>query len=154
MKVLKLLIAILLVTSFSFSAYGQRAERNFDKREFKERHAGLNLPDLTEEQTEQIKALRTSMKKEMIKTQNEVGELNAKLRTLETADKPNMNKINSTIDQISVIKTDMAKKKAAHQQDIRSILTQEQRVVFDSRPHGERKGKKQNRGHHNRNRNW
>ena len=152
MKVLNLFPALLLLISLSISAYGQPAERGFDKKGLKQRQ-GLNLPDLSEEQKEQIKGLRTTTKKDMLDNRNQVGELKAKLRTLQTADKPDMNKINSTIEKISVIKTDMAKKKAAHHQDIRSILTEEQRVIFDSRPHG--RGEENERGprHHRGNRN-
>lgn len=145
MKVTQIFIISLLLMTFAFSAYAQPNEKGWDKKEIKYHHSKLDLPDLSDEQKEQIKSLKTAGKKEMIQLKNTVGELNAKLRTLQTADKPDMNMINSTIDEISVIKTDMEKKKAAHQQAIRSLLTEEQRVVFDSRPDREMKGK--GRGH-------
>lgn len=150
MKVTRLFIIALLLITFATSASAQQGEHNWNKKEFKGQHSKLNLPDLTDEQKDQIKALHTAGQKEMIQSTNKIGELEAKLRTLQTADKPDMKKINSTIDEISVIKTDMAKKRAAHQQAIRSLLTEEQRVVFDSRPHGKMGGHRDGPGQQGR----
>ena len=49
-----------------------------------------------------------------------------------------MNAINKTIDEISVLKNTMMKKREAHKQEIRKILNDEQRLFFDA--HSEKRG--------------
>jgi len=138
MKVAQLFFITLLIISFATSTYAQQEGMGLEKKQFKEHYGRLNIPDLTDEQKEKIKSLRTANIKEMTNKRNTIEELKAKLKTLQTADKPNMNEINSKIDEISIIKTKMAKKRTAIQQNVRSLLTDEQRVIFDSRPMGER----------------
>lgn len=90
------------------------------------------LPDLTDKQKEEMKTLRTAHMKEMLPLKNELNEERAKLQTLTTAEKVDMNAVNAQIDKMSAIKTKLAKKRQAHKQSIRNILTDEQRVIFDS----------------------
>lgn len=94
-----------------------------------------NLPDLTEAQQQQMEKLRTEHQKTMLAHHNQMGELQAKLRTLETADKADQNAIDATIDQMGKMRTDMQKKNAAHRQAIRSLLDEKQRLAFDSQDH-------------------
>lgn len=106
------------------------------------------IPDITEEQNSQIQDLRTDHLKTMRPFRNEIREQRAQLRTLETADSPDMSKINNTIDNISGIQNKMHKTRASHIQDIRKILTEEQRVYFDT--HRARRGRRIGRqGHWN-----
>lgn len=91
------------------------------------------LPDLSEEQQVKIKELKTAHMKAMLEHKNELNEKNARLKTLQTAENVEMNKINKVIEEIGSIKTEMAKKKAAHHQEIRKLLTEEQRVHFDAK---------------------
>lgn len=90
-----------------------------------------NIPDLTEEQESQITDLRTKHMKEMLSDRNTLNEKRAKLRTLQTADKVEMNKINQLIEEMGAIHIRMHKARAQHRQDIRNLLTDEQRVYFD-----------------------
>ncbi len=102
----------------------------------------LNIPDLTEDQKKSIEKLRATHQKEMLAHRNEMGELRAKLQTLRTADNANISDINATIDKITVLKNKQMKSREAHHQDIRKILTPEQRVEFDLHsPKGKGKGK-------------
>lgn len=87
--------------------------------------------DLTEEQQTKIDALKLSHQKKVLHLKNELNEKKAKLRTLQTAEVSDMKAINSIIDEIGTIKTKMAKEQAAHHQEIRKILTEEQRIKFD-----------------------
>lgn len=103
------------------------------------------LLDLTDQQKEQFKALRLDHQKAMLPMKNELNELNAKLKTLSTAENADMKAINSQIDKIGSLKTKMMKSKAAHKQEMRKILTEEQRIMFDS--HKGRKGKACGYGH-------
>ena len=53
------------------------------------------------------------------------------MKTLETAENPDIKAINNLIDEMSVIKTKMAKDRAANHQEVRKLLTEEQRIKFD-----------------------
>jgi len=91
----------------------------------------MNIPDLTDAQQTQLKEMRTAHMKEMMPLRNELKERNAHLQTLQTADKPNMNEIYAEIDKIGTIKTNMAKKHADFRQEVRKILTDDQRIYYD-----------------------
>jgi Spy/CpxP family protein refolding chaperone len=92
------------------------------------------IPDITEEQKEQIKEIKTDHMKEVLPIRNQIDEKQAQLKTLSTADKVDMPKVNKTIEEIGELKVNIAKKRAAHRQGIRNALTEDQRVVFDSMP--------------------
>ena len=93
------------------------------------------IPDLTEEQKEKIEAVKLDHKKQKMQLKNELNEKMAHKKTLMTSDDVDMQEINKTIDEIGAIKTEMMKKDAAHIQEIRSLLTDEQRIYFDSHRH-------------------
>lgn len=97
------------------------------------------IPDLTDEQEQKIDDLRTAHMKEMNSYRSDLTIKRAELQKLQTADNADINKINSKIDEIGKIKTEMSKSRAAHLQKVRGLLTDEQRVLFDSRPN-RRKG--------------
>ena len=90
-----------------------------------------NIPDLSEEQQKKIKKLRTVHIKKMLPLRNELREKEARLQTLRTAEKPDMNAINTQIESIGAVKIQIAKEREAHRQEIRKILTEEQRLQFD-----------------------
>jgi len=91
-------------------------------------YAALNLSD---EQEQQIEKLRTAHQKEILPLRNQLGEMEAKLRTLTTGDKVDMALVNKQIEDISTVKLTLAKKREAHRQDVRKLLTDDQRVQFD-----------------------
>lgn len=93
---------------------------------------GPMIPGLSEEQHEQIKALKVEHMQSMQTMRNEFGEHKARLRTLTTKSKVNMTEVNRVIDQIGALRTQMMKQRVAHQQSIRELLTDEQRVFFDA----------------------
>lgn len=93
-------------------------------------HKGM-IPGLSEEQQEQIKTLRTEHMKAVQPLRNQLGEKKARLRTLTTADKVNMTDVNKIIDDIGKMQTQMMKLKEQHRQEIRKLLNDEQRVMFD-----------------------
>ena len=92
------------------------------------------IPDLTEEQKEQIRELEINNMKEALSLKNQMGEKEAHLRTLSTADNVDMNSIYELIEEIGELKTQMVKQQAALHQEIRKILTDDQRVFFDMGP--------------------
>ena len=93
------------------------------------------IPDSTEKQEEKIKKLRAEHLKVLLPLQNELAEKEAQLHTLSTAEKVDMKKIYRMIEEIGAIKIQMMKERATHHQDIRKLLTEKQRLVFDMHPH-------------------
>jgi Spy/CpxP family protein refolding chaperone len=139
MKVIRIYLSLLLLFGFALMAFAQPGPGRGEGKRWMQDNDGpkgryLNLPDLTDEQKEKISQFRTENMKVMLEKRNIVQEKMARLHTLQTAEKADMKAINSLIDEVSQIKADMAKQRAAHHQKIRSILSDEQRVIFDSRP--------------------
>ena len=108
----------------------------------------MQMLNLTEEQQAQIEKSRTAHMKEMLPLRNKVQEKQAQMRTLETAEKVDLKAVNKLIDEISSLKTEMAKNKAKHHQEVRNVLTDEQRVKFDSMPKGHHGFGERGKGHH------
>ncbi|GAA4828440.1 Spy/CpxP family protein refolding chaperone [Algivirga pacifica] len=104
------------------------------------------LPDITEAQKESIKEIVMKAQKEALPLKNQMGEQKARLQTLSTEDKADMKAINKTIDKLADLKAQTMKIRAAARQDIRQVLNDEQRLIFDTHmqhrngKHGHRKG--------------
>lgn len=141
MKQFNRLSTILLIGLFLFSAANAMAQRGQgSKGQGMGKADGPGvlkqcqmIPDLTEEQQEQMKDLRVDQMKEMTQYRNNLTERRASLRTLQTQESPDMEAINNTIEEMGEIRTEMHKARAEHHQEIREILTEEQRAFFDSR---------------------
>jgi len=89
---------------------------------------GLNL---TDEQKEAFKKSRLALEKQLQPIQNEIGEAEARQKTLTTAEKPDLAAINKNIEKIGGLRVEMAKIQAKHRLDMRAQLTDEQRLKFD-----------------------
>jgi Spy/CpxP family protein refolding chaperone len=92
---------------------------------------GCNMLDLSDEQQKKIDDLRTVHMKEMLPLRNELNEKRARLQTLRTAEKYDASATEKTLEEMSAVKLKMAKKREAHKQEVRSLLTEEQRIKFD-----------------------
>ena len=90
---------------------------------------------LTTEQKKSIFDLKSNLQKSVLPVKNMIGEKKAHLKTLSTVDNPDMNAINSTIDEIASLKAQIMKLKMANRQEIRKLLTDKQRVIFDTKGH-------------------
>ncbi len=91
------------------------------------------LPDLTDEQTEKISDLRTTHMQEMTKFRADMKVLRAELDKLSIAENADLKSINAKIDDITTVKNSMTKAQYMHRQEVRKLLTEEQRIVFDAR---------------------
>ncbi|MCB0282501.1 MAG: Spy/CpxP family protein refolding chaperone [Calditrichae bacterium] len=151
MKVTKILSASIISLFLAGSIFAQQGPRNGDMRQRYDekrgpRHAQMmeNL-GLNDEQKAEIEKIHTENMKESLQIGNQIGEKEAQLRTLETADKADLDKINKVIDEIGSLRTKMEKMHAQTKQKVRALLTDEQRVKFDAqpgfRPHGPGKDK-------------
>lgn len=138
-------LAIALLMLAGTNLYAQRG-RNYSEqgnRGLNQDRACQMIPDLTEDQEAKINALRINHLKEMTGFRNQMNELQAKKQTLMTSDNSDLKDLNATIDQITNVHSKMMKASAKHQQDVRGLLSDEQKVYFDSRPmrgHGHGKG--------------
>jgi Spy/CpxP family protein refolding chaperone len=142
MKIIKLSYRVALFTAIiliSGALYAQGTGSESCSKGKGKCKEGKILSDLTDEQTTQIEALKTKHLDIMLDFRARMNVLQAELRELEIADKADMNKINSKIDEITTVKNKMAKERSAHRQAVRNLLTPEQRVVFDSH-YGHRRG--------------
>lgn len=128
--------------------------QNKAKGEFKSNNNTCEnvIPDLSDEQQEQISRLRTGHMAEMHIHKADLGVLKAELRRLEIETTPNQKAINSKIEEMFTLKTVMAKESSEHRQRIRNLLTEEQRVFFDAHKgkrcneHSNRHGRRDGRG--------
>ncbi len=92
------------------------------------------IPNLTKEQSESIKKLQLSLAQTKFPIENTLREKEARLQTVSTVKTPDMKTIEKQIDEIGAIKIQLAKLQATHDQEIRKILDDEQRLIFDKRP--------------------
>ncbi|UII29342.1 Spy/CpxP family protein refolding chaperone [Fulvivirga maritima] len=106
------------------------------KRGFRGHGPGDMIPNLTDEQKDKMKEMRLSFYKETLPLKNELNEKKAQLRTLTTVESPDMKKVNKLIENMGDIEVELKKARVAHHQEVRSQLTEEQRIFFDSRPMG------------------
>jgi Spy/CpxP family protein refolding chaperone len=108
--------------------------------------------DLTEDQDSKIDALRLEQMKERTAFRNQKNELMAKKQTLMASDNADMKEINAVIDQMTNVHSKMMKASAKHHQDVRNLLTDEQKVIFDSKPmRGHKNGKGNGHGYNHGN---
>lgn len=129
-----LLTGIVLITmSQTLTAQrGFRQNTDMDDRGPNCQHSSKLIPDLTAEQETKMKELKTVHMKDMLKLKSELKEKNARLKSLQTADDVDIDKIYKVIDDIGSIKTKMTKERADLHQEIRTLLSDEQRVYFDT----------------------
>ena len=142
-----MVIAVTAVTSLTVNAQPQRMQPYSGKspKEVQQvmRSEELSTPmgSLDDKQREEIRKIRMEQDKERMQSRNLLKEKRAKLEVLQTADKPDMKEINKVIDEIASIQAQTMKAQAASRQKIRSLLTDEQRVLFDTRIAGRENGR-------------
>jgi Spy/CpxP family protein refolding chaperone len=108
---------------------GPQRQQAFNKEQL--HHA--SIPDLTDDQRAKMKEYRLDMQKKMLPLMNQMGENKARMRTLSTAESVDMKAIYKLIDGKAGIMAKMMKIRAENRQNVRKMLTEEQRIVFDSK---------------------
>ncbi len=138
MKKVNFLMLVLILATFIFSSsiVAQTSAKTDDPVEkslcCKEK-SYFNIPDLTDEQKKKIDDFKITHLKEVNLTKAQLNEKYAHLRTLQLAEKPDNKEINKTIDEISNLKAEMMKKHETYRQNVRALLNEKQRVIFDSK---------------------
>lgn len=131
---LLIILVIIMTSGISLAQYG--GGESHDGQGYnscKTKGGYCKLPNLTDDQETQIKNLKLKFLKEKMILTNHLNEKKAHLKTLETSENPDINDINTILEEIYAIKLEIARKKAALTQEIRKILNEEQRLIFDLR---------------------
>lgn len=146
-SILKLSVLTALILGLSISTSAQQRSNDADRpridrqeqmkkmRANQQQHRPARMMmrlNLNEEQRKQIEEIRLSGQKEMLPLRNLLREKNARLRTLTTSDNYDENAVDQIVDEISEIRADMLSMRITHRQQIREILTEEQRIKFDA----------------------
>ncbi|MBC7185767.1 MAG: Spy/CpxP family protein refolding chaperone [Calditrichaeota bacterium] len=93
-----------------------------------------HIPNLTDEQKQKIEQLHQAFLKEIQPLRNQLRSERFALMSLKTANNPDQKAINAKIDALAKLRADLEKKQVAHRLQIRNLLTDEQKAVFDARP--------------------
>lgn len=134
-----LAIVTLLATSLNVNAQEFRGKEIPSKNRMEQRqkpgpeHDRPEIPNLTEEQQNQLKSFHMEEMKKAQPIENLVAEKEARLNTLTSAEKYDEKAVNKVIEEIGILKTDLVKMKVATQHQIKSILTEEQLLAFNKR---------------------
>lgn len=99
--------------------------------------------NLTEEQKTKIEEIHLNGQKGMIPLRNKIREKNAQLRTLKMSEEYDETAVNVLIEEIGELRTAMMVMRTAHMQQVRELLTPEQRIKFDA--HQQNSMKRQSR---------
>lgn len=150
MKNLKILATLITGLLFATMTYAQpspkdykgkdgRSDKKICMRHYSGHHGAHTIPDLTDKQKEEMKKIRIATKKETTPLKLQVEEKEAKLKQLMIVDNADQEAINQMIESIYADKAAIKKKKAESRVATRNLLTEEQKVAYDSRSSSKRK---------------
>ncbi len=92
----------------------------------------ISMLDLSDEQKEQIQSIHLNGQKEMLTLRTTLQQKRAELRTLTIGDNYDKGKVAQLAEEIGDLHTQMLTKRTTHQQQIKEVLTEEQRIKFDT----------------------
>ncbi len=148
-SVLLLMVALCL---FGFKAFsqpdGQEGPRHEQRDERPQHFRQFPFQDLTDAQKTQIEKLNLNFQKQTLQTKNQIGEKEAQLHTAITQDKADMKKINALVDDISQLRASIQKERIKTNLEIRDLLTDEQKVLFNQRTARDMHSPDQPHAHH------
>jgi Spy/CpxP family protein refolding chaperone len=104
---------------------------NFERQRRMNQQGLMHALGLNDEQVKAIKEIHLRMYKEVKPLQNLLNEAEAHQKTLLSADDPKLNAINDNIDKIGKLKTDIQKIRIKYLLEMKSKLTDEQRMKMD-----------------------
>jgi Spy/CpxP family protein refolding chaperone len=93
----------------------------------------LNMEGLTEDQKAALRKLHVARMEKSIQHRSQMEVLQARKRSAMIMKDTNINEVNKIIDEMGALSTAWMKEAVAHREEIRKLLTDEQRVLFDSR---------------------
>ena len=120
---------------------GQKQQQDMQRDRM---HQGMQALNLTDAQKESFKKNMMATQKQLLPLRNELGEAEARQKTLNSAEKPDFGAINKNIDKVAGMRAEMAKVQVKNHLEMRAQLTDEQRMKFDMMKHD--KGLKAGKG--------
>jgi len=144
----KLLVAIIVVLGLSLSVMAQPYGRGQMQQRSMKFQAGMQMLDLTEDQKEQIKTMHLTHVKDVQPLKDEVKINRAKINALLNNDDPDMKQIVSLVEANGKLLTQIQVKGIEQKINVRSLLTDEQKIIFDA--HSEKTGKRRAMAQHYR----
>ena len=130
------IMALLMGTGFAQETESQaeqtHKERVHGKPGKRGKHKAMleSIPDLTEEQKAQMKEIKKASREANKGQHEELKGVREKLRAAKTAENPDLDQVNSLIDRMHDLQSDLDKAKAAAHIKALSVLTPEQRKVL------------------------
>jgi Spy/CpxP family protein refolding chaperone len=147
----KLLVAIIILLGLSLGVMAQPHRRGpMPHHRPMIFQPGLPFLDLTDEQKAQIKDIHLAHVKDVQPLKDEVKINRAKIDALLKNDEPDMKQIVSLVEANGKFLTQVQVKSIEQRINIRSLLTEEQKIIFDA--HSERMGKRRAMIQHHRQR--
>ncbi len=131
-KNFKLLVAIILVLGLSLSVMAQQNYRRQIPQRSMMAHSPMQLLDLTEEQKDQIKEVRLAHIKDVQPMKDEVKINRFKVDALLKTDDPDMKEIVSLVEADGKLLTQIQVKSIEQKIKVRSLLTDEQKIIYDA----------------------
>jgi Spy/CpxP family protein refolding chaperone len=135
-------IAFILVAGLSFTSMAQRGQgMNQNGQGMRSMNPGQRMNQtpahfaflqLSEEQQSKIETLRLDLMNKNLPLKNQLDEMRAKMKSLQTGDNQSLKDINKLIDDMSAVQAQIRKNAAAHRLDVRALLTDDQKVLFDA----------------------
>ena len=118
------LIAALALTMnlFAQRGFGPKAERGSKMEQ---------MLELTDEQQETLESLRLEHRKEMLPLKTKLKSLEGDLKLEMTAEEFAESEAKEILTEMEKVRTEMHLSRLLHQQDVRNMLTPEQRQTFD-----------------------
>lgn len=131
-----ILVVLFSLTTNVFAQRGQKECRDNDNNRsdrFKE------MMDLSDDQVEDIKALKTKHFSVMDELRSDMEIVNSELKDITSGEDYNLNAALKKVDEITSLKNKMMKVELKHRDEVRNLLTDEQKVIFDKqKPRGRR----------------
>jgi len=149
-----ILLSVLMISSTAIFAQGargnNRANQNMtgqnDCIQRGERMAYLNL---TIEQSTQVNALYVDLAKQLNPLRLDLQEKKIQLDRLMIADQPDKSAIMNKADEMSEIRLEMQKLRLGNRMEVRALLDDDQKALFDARTNGKKNHKKGRRSNGN-----
>ncbi|MFY0683324.1 MAG: periplasmic heavy metal sensor [Balneola sp.] len=143
------IVTLLLLLVGSVTVQAQKKDRPERRAEMKERveqrkgkqdrrhrgpESGIKNLDLNEDQKVQMKEIMMEGRKDILPLENELGEKRARLRTLSSGDTYDVKALNQVVDEMSELQASIKKVRITQKDEIRNILNDEQKFIFDTIP--------------------
>lgn len=145
----KYLGTILLTAVLATSVNTVSAQKHMNRKEctMQNKKAMCKKLNLTAEQEASFKKINLQSSKNVLPLKNKLNELKAKQRTLMTVDNVNRTAVVNVVQEICSVMKEIYIIRTNRTIDLRNLLTDEQKMIFDNRKGNHKHGKGNGRKH-------